>query len=279
MANFRVKFLNSTPITTIFELIESLDITPYKSNKLTIERLKGKIKAENIDLSLSIGAFIDKKLVAIILHGNNNGKLFNALTYISPEFKDQGLINKMYDYALPLFRRFELKKISIEVSTSNDALIRSYRKIGFKKWRTVESVYGLLDISNLVQNEEVMIQPASYYDFLILYAEKDILPSFENSEYCISNMDNDIIIKKAVYNSTTVGYIVYRPSETKIIQLWVKESFRRKKVGTTLVHAILSKNDHIHATNIDSQYFPLLNFCKKLGGNQIDERVEMELFL
>lgn len=278
MSSFRIKFLNNTPLTTILSLIENLEVTSYRPTKMTLEKLKAKVKAENIDFSLSIGVFSDKKLVGVMLHANNNGKLFNTLTYVDQEFKELLLITKMYEYALPLFKRFELKKISIEVSTSNEVLIRNYRKIGFKKWRTVECVYGTLD-HQMKQNQEVVVQPASYYDYLVLYSEKDVLPSFENNEFCISNMDKDIVIRKAILGSTTVGYIVYQLSESKIVQLWVKDAYRRNKIGTTLVHDVLKSGEHIHATNIDSQYFPMLNFCKKLGGNQIDERIEMELFL
>lgn len=269
MSNFRFKFLNNIDLSGLITLHNEVAKTGGKLDKLSIEELKTKIQTEGVELGLSIGAYVNKKLIGFILHGNNNGKLFNTLTCIDLEFKDIFLTSKMYGYALPLFRSFKLKQINTILHSTSDITIRNYRKIGFKKWRCVECINGNFQPSQIEEElKKIKIEPASYYEYLVLYAEKNTLPSFDNSEFVISNHDSNVIIHKALAEEAMIGYIIFNTVDNRILQIFVKESFRRMKIATLLVQSVLAKGDSFKITNIDSQYFPLVNFIKKIGAKK-----------
>lgn len=185
----------------------------------------------------------------------------------------------MYGYALPLFRSFKLKQINTILLSTSDITIRNYRKIGFKKWRVIECINGSFQPNHIEYSEKIKIEPAKYYEYLVLYAEKNTLPSFDNSEFVISNHDSNIVIHKALTEETMIGYIIFNTKDKKILQIFVKENYRRMKIATLLVQSVLTKGDSFKITNIESQYFPLVNFIKKIGGKEVQQGTEMEMLI
>ncbi|UVD79537.1 GNAT family N-acetyltransferase [Myroides albus] len=279
--NFQYRFLNNVDFTELVEVFNASFGDYTIPMHLTKEELETKIKAEGIQLSDSIGVYSNKKLVAFILHGRNNYKLYNAATGVLPEFRGNNLTTKMYDYALPIFRSFDIKKISLEVITSNETASKTYRKIGFKKWRNLNCLKGNTKLQvvdeNIVNNTE--IKNISYYEYLIYYAEKDVLPSWQNNEFCISNNERNLTLKKIVFEGQPVGYIIVNTTKNKILQLWVKEGFRRKGFASLLIKDTIGDNKEFFVTNIDAQNFGVNMFFKSIGGIEFLEQHEMELYL
>ncbi|WP_286390764.1 GNAT family N-acetyltransferase [Myroides marinus] len=247
-----------------------------------MEQLKDKIRAEGIDLTISVGAFCNKELVGFILHAKNNNYLYNSATGVLPSFRGNNLTNKMYDYAIPLFKSFNMRKINLEVVSSNETASKSYRKIGFKKWRVVNCVKGITNVksSKSEEIEGLQINSLPYYEYLISFAEKDIIPTWENNEFCIHNFETTLTIRKATINgNTTVGYLIFDPRYNKILQIWVKESYRRKGIASFMVKELIGNDKNFTITNIDGQNFGIHSFFKSIGGEPYLEQVEMEMYL
>ncbi|MFD0701848.1 GNAT family N-acetyltransferase [Myroides pelagicus] len=279
--NFQYRFLNNVNFDELVEVFNKAFHDYVVPMQLTREELEKKIKTEGIQLSDSIGVYANKKLVGFILHGRNNYKLYNAATGVIPEYRGNNLTTKMYEYGLPIFRSFDIRKISLEVISTNDIAFKAYRKIGFKKWRSLNCLKGKtkykLSQKELLNNIE--IKDTSYYEYLVHYAEKDLLPSWQNNEFCISNNERNLILKKAVLDNQLIGYIIFNPANGKIHQIWVKEPYRRKGIGTLLVSHCLPERKEFYITNIDAQNFGLNMFIKSIGGQAFLEQNEMELYL
>lgn len=280
--SFQYRFLKNINLEELL-LVYNKSFSDYViSMKLTIEQLKDKIKAEGIDLTISVGVFCNKELVGFILHAKNSDYLYNAATGVLPSFRGNNLTTKMYDYAIPLFKSFSLRKINLEVISSNEIAARSYRKIGFKKWRSVNSIKGIINIksSKYEALEGLQINNLTYYEYLISYAEKDIIPTWENSDFCVNNFETSLTIKKATINGNiTVGYLIYDARYNKILQIWVKEGYRRKGIASYLVKELIGNDKNFFVTNIDGQNFGIHSFFKSIGGEPYLEQIEMEMHL
>lgn len=279
-SSFQFKFLKNVKKEEFLEVFNNSCSEFFVPIKLTREQLIENIKTEGIDLSLSVGAYHQKELVGFILHAKNNKKLYNAGTGVLSEFRGNKLTAKMYDYAIPLFKSFQMDKISLEVDASNESAMRTYRKIGFKKWRSVESLKGKTAINvknNLSETVEMAKLP--YYEYLVSYVEKDIIPTWQNNEFCVNNNETAFVRKKAVIDGVTAGYIIYSAQENKVIQIWVKEGFRRQGIASYMVFEAFGNGSSFSVSNIDGQNFAIHSFFKSIGGEVYQEQIEMEMYL
>lgn len=279
--NFQYKFLNRVSLDDLLHVFNQSFTDYFVPMNLDEAALKAKIKTEGIQLSESIGVYANKKLVGFILHGKKNTKLYNAGTGVLPEFRGNMLTNKMYEYAMPIFRSFKISKISLEVIATNETAMKAYRKVGFKKWRHLNCIKGATKINSKLDPSysEIEIKPLPFYEYLIYYAEKDILPTWQNSEFCIENNETKLLLRKAVLNNQTLGYIIIDKSNNKILQIWVKDCYRRKGIATYLVEELIGNRQTFLVTNIDAQNFGINSFLKSIGGEDFLEQVEMELYL
>lgn len=279
-SNFRFKFLKNVKKEEFLEVFNNATSEFFVPTTLTKEQLAEKIKAEGIDLSLSVGAYHQKKLIGFILHAKNNKKLYNAGTGVLSNFRGNNLTSKMYDYAIPLFKSFQMDKVSLEVDSSNESAMRTYRKIGFKKWRTVESLKGKtkIEIKDNFYNTLTMTD-LPYYEYLVAYMEKDLIPTWQNNEFCINNNDGVFVRKKVMLDKVMIGYIIYNPIENRILQIWVKEAHRRKGIASFMVYKVFGNNASFYVTNIDGQNFGIHSFFRSIGAESYQEQIEMELYL
>ncbi|MCC9043967.1 GNAT family N-acetyltransferase [Myroides sp. M-43] len=279
--SFQYRFLKNINLEELLQVFNKSFSDYVVPMKLTTEQLQDKIKAEGIDLTISVGAFCNKELVGFILHAKNNDYLYNAGTGVLPSFRGNNLTTKMYDYAIPLFKSFNMRKINLEVISSNETANKSYRKIGFKKWRSVNCIKGIINIktSKFEEIEGLQISNLPYYEYLISFAEKDIIPTWQNSEFCVNNFETSLIIKKAIIGSTTVGYLIFNPKNNRILQIWVKENYRRKGIASYLVKELIGNERNFTITNIDGQNFGIHSFFKSVGGEPYLEQIEMEMYL
>src|SRR6476661_5756020 len=103
--------------------------------QFTAESMKAKMKAENILLPYSIGAFEGDRLVGFILHGydriDGDRTIYNAGTGVIPSFRGQGLTAGTYQYALRHLQREGIHSHVLEVIDNNMPALKVYQKIGF----------------------------------------------------------------------------------------------------------------------------------------------------
>lgn len=130
--------ISSPELLDCFNLAFSDYLIPMK---LTLEQLETKLKTENINREVSVGAFKEKKLVGFVLHGDRNfGKIrraYNGGTGVIPAERGHGLTKRMYDFILPILESNAFEEVVLEVISNNIPAIKSYQKIGFKPIRNL----------------------------------------------------------------------------------------------------------------------------------------------
>jgi len=224
-------------ILSVFNEAFSDYVIPFK---MTIEQLNSKIKSENIQLQYSLGTYVNDKLVGFILHATEDRgdsiQLYNAGTGVIPSQRGQKITQKMYQFGIPVYKEREVSSIILEVISGNDAAIRSYENMGFRKTRDLNCYSG--HINEKTKNDTLQIReiPKSCIEDLKAFA--DIRPSWQNSFETIKRMGEMALLVGLFDQESLIGYLALNKSNHRIIQVAIEPKERNKGSASTLFQYI-----------------------------------------
>ncbi len=266
-------------IAAVFNLSFSDYIIPFS---LTKEQLETKMISESIVLELSVGAFEEDELIGFILHGygilNNQKTVYNAGTGVIPAKRGNKITAKLYDYALTVFKKHEMNNVVLEVITTNDAAIKTYRNTGFQLIRELNCFKGLVNGNSTTHDYE--IRDLKTYNWQQLQSFWDIQPSWQNSITAVEKL-KDYLFASGIYaGEELLGYIIFNPDTKRILQLAVDRAYRNKGIGRQLIFHLSSKyGNEFSVTNIDSASTNTTSFLTDLGMHIFIKQYEMGLRL
>lgn len=239
MSNIQISTLEKTEIPTIlaaFNLAFSDYLIPLH---LTLEQFERKMQSENIQRSYSVGAFLDGQLIAFVLHGIHQSPqktlLYNAGTGVIPEYRGQQWTVRLYDYLLPVLRQQSVAQIQLEVIRDNIPALKTYQKIGFRVQRTLLCYHGTLPLSAATKYS---VQKLSVYNWPRMTAFWDVQPSWQNHQVALSDGQDHLCLLGVHQAKKLIGYAVFDFLNAKILQMAVLPAWRRKGVGSELLHYI-----------------------------------------
>lgn len=249
--------------------------------QLTIEQLRTKILTEEIDKRVSVGTFEDGELIGLILHAKRDidGKVicYNGGTGVIPEKRGQSITCKMYDYIIPKMKASKVHGVVLEVISDNIPAIKTYQKVGFKRQRKLDCYKG--EISALDCNPNIKIVELSNLNHDLVASLCTIKPTWQNSNETITRLD-DLLVFVAYEGKKEVGYLAFKKSNNRILQLGVAQDMRRQKIGSALLNHV--NENHTKATtvtNVDSRSAEAAHFFRECGLTNFLQQDEMYLDL
>jgi len=265
--NMKFKTLENTTtedILAVFNLSFLNSIAPFQ---LTKEEFEFKLNNDSIKLELSVGAFIDNKLVGFILHGknriNNQSVAYNAGTGVDPNFRGNKIISKLYDFVIPILKTNGVTKMQIEVISENTNALPIYKNVGFKIDRELNCYKGTLEPNG---NSAPEIRELTEYDWQIMESFWDCQPSWQNSITAAENSFNNNISIGIYDKEMLLGYMIYNPISNKIQQLAVDNKHRRKGLGRELLQYVSKNNNkELLLNNVDTASKATTSFLLSLG--------------
>jgi ribosomal protein S18 acetylase RimI-like enzyme len=277
--------LRTLEVTSIERILEvfNLSFSDYLIPlRLTKEQFEDKVKSESIKLELSVGAFDDGQLVALILHGydvvDNLKVVYNAGTGVIPTKRGNGLTAKLYEYVLPIFYKNDIDKILLQVITTNAVAIKIYKSIGFSIVKEVDCFKGSLAISKSINDFE--ISPLLFYDWQVLKSFWDLEPLWQNSITAVEKLKDSNVSIGVFEHGELLGYAIYNPVIKRIHQIAVHKNHRKRGVGLRLVKHISTLNtEGVSVLNIDHSSKDILKFMTNIGLKVFIKQYEMELNL
>lgn len=272
-----LEHITTEKLLEVFNLSFSDYVVPFC---LTKEQLEDKIKSDSIKLEFSVGAFEDNQLIAFILHGydtiDNLKIVYNAGTGVIPAKRGNKLTAKLYEYILPVLHENDIDKLLLEVITTNEPAIRTYKNIGFKIIRELNCYKGSLNIANT--NNDFEIRELEAYDWQKLQSFWDLKPSWQNSVTAVEKLKNANISIGIYDGEKLLGYTIFNPKIKRIHQLSVDKNYRRKGIGRQLLaHIATNYGKDISAINVDNTSEETLKFFKDIGMDIYIQQYEMEL--
>ncbi len=251
-------------LLAVFNLSFSDYVVPFH---LTKEVLAAKIIAEKLDMSISVGAFEEGKLVSFILQSEKleDGQkiIYNGGTGVVPESRGKGLVRKMYDFIIPVLKDRGADVLLLEVIEGNAAAIRAYENLGFTVVRKLLCFKG--NIQAGLKNTAVIIKEIKDFQWENLRSFWDIEPSWQGSVYVLNPMQGNYQALGAYWDEKLVGYIIYNPGAGKVLQVAVHKGYRNQGIGAGLFTAI-ADGQPIAVNNVDDRSKETNAFLdKKIG--------------
>jgi len=263
----------------VFNLAFSDYVVPFS---LTIEQLESKIKSDGIRLELSAGAFEDDRLVAFVLHGHDivDGVkvAYNAGTGVIPAKRGNGLTARLHAFVLPILKAKAIEKVVLEVITTNEPAISTYKKIGFETIRQFNCFKGPIDATTETGGFEIRTLDA--HDWPRLRSFWDVQPSWQNSVTAVENL-KPVTVSIGLYEDEKLsGYAIFNPGTRKIYQLSVDKSCRKRGAGRQLLAYIAAHyGEDFSAINVDDASEDTSHFMTGMGMTAYIKQYEMELLL
>ena len=253
----------------VFNLSFSDYVVPFH---LTKEMLTSKIAAEKLDLTISVGAFEDGKLVSFILQSEKleNGQkiIYNGGTGVVPGNRGQGLVRKMYDFIIPVLKERQANVLLLEVIEGNSGAIRAYENLGFTVVRKLLCFKG--NINSGIGNSHITIKDMHTFQWDNLRSFWDIEPSWQGSVYVLNPMPDTYKTLGAYSDEKLVGYIVYNPDTRRVLQVAVHKNYRKQGIGSGLFTAI-ADGQPIAINNVDD--------TSKEAGAFLDKKIGLQNWL
>lgn len=271
--------IETEKLLEVFNLSFSDYLVPFC---LTEEQLVDKIESDSIKLEFSVGAFEDGQLIAFVLHGydtvDNLKIVYNAGTGVVPAKRGNKLTAKLYEYILPILHQNDIDKLLLEVITTNEPAIKTYKNIGFRIIRELNCYKGSLNIANGATDFE--LRELEAYDWQKLHSFWDLEPSWQNSITAVEKLKNRNISIGIYDEEKLIGYTIFNPKIKRIHQLAVDKNCRGKGVGRQLLaHIATHYGKDVSAINSDNTSQETLKFFKATGMDIYIKQYEMELHL
>lgn len=245
----------------------------------TDESFRAKIIAENIIPEYSVGAFADGELIAFILHGldeiDGQKRVFNAGTGVVPEYRNQRIIQQLYDYILPVLKNKGYRHHQLEVLDGNDKAEKIYANAGFKRHRKVLAYSG-----NVVpySAKGVELKAVASIDWDAAKSFCDTEPTWQNSFHAIQRTIDNYSILAAFKGSAFVGFAIFDKASGRLRQFGVKKEERQRGIGRALFAYVSQKSGQVSFSNYDMNDTVAASFFINLGLKPTYELIEMRLF-
>jgi ribosomal protein S18 acetylase RimI-like enzyme len=258
------------------------------SSHVTEKLIEIRTVKNGVDFDLSVGAFDGDRMVGFTLIGLGEweGQLaaYDVGTGIIPDFRGQGLAQKMFAHATPGLKERDVELFLLEVLQENTAAIRAYRKVGFEITREFCCFkLPLASIRKLPDDADISIRPVSRELVADSTAHLDWTPSWENSVSAILRIPDDLLLFGAFSGEDCLGTIAYSPQLESIMTLTVRRSDRRRGIAMRLLHHLRAQLpasvDEIKLINVQKSDHHMIAALARMGFVRWIDQFEMALKL
>lgn len=237
----------------------------------------GRFHLARVDYSLSFGVFDDEKLVAFIMNGIDlhEGKLtaFNTGTGVISEYRNQQLVDKMYDFGLPFFKERGIEKCVLEVVQKNDRAIRVYERIGFEKTRDYWCFRGEIKSENPgVEAREISFEAMRKFS-----NPNSHFYSWDNQDHAIELSREDCRFYEVFdEKAEKIGFFIFNPRLSFLAQIEIfdtnkPENWQKLFAGARQVGGTVKIN------NVDARRRDLISAIIAAGLDNHINQYEMEM--
>ncbi len=229
--------LEHTPISDITACMNAAFADYEIPIQWTEETLLQKMRIEDIDLSLSVGAFDNGTLAGVILIGadNNNSRVWDGGTGVIPACRGQKLTERMFAYILPQLKQRGAQLMLLEVLENNTGAYKIYEKLGCTPTRLLHAYKGHINIPG---KSNYTIELLNSYDADELARFGDWEPAWQQTNQRISNRGASVTTICTRQEGKIVAYAQYDSAAGRVHQFAVAKEHRRIGLGTALFRHI-----------------------------------------
>ncbi len=212
----------------------------------SFEEFRASCLRRSVDLSISLGAREDGRLVGFVMNGRGTWggapAAYDAGTGVVPAVRGSGLAGRMTARILEILPALGIRRYVLEVIRDNLPAYRTYVKAGFEVTRSLECPSGLFADPGKPAPEGLSIEDAGRdgLDTRAATARRDWEPSWQNSDDSVRRAAEPLVVLEARRDGRSAGHLVASPAGT-IWQLAVDRDLRRRGIGAALLRALASR--------------------------------------
>ena len=250
----------------------------------TDQYLSDRWRLGGVDFSLSGGAWIDDKLVGIviIMIGEVEGVLtaFNGATCVRPEARGQAATQRIFDFLIPKFKAKGIQKAQLEVLEKNDRAIAVYEKTGFHIERKLLCFKEVEEVSPLPKvNKKIVIESCPFINLAKFLDWKTNKPGWEQSDATIINFPDRHQFFAVKLNNKVIAYIIVCPGSKLISQILISPEHRLKDIKNVVFSYLRQLNLPTRLINIGEDSKELINFLLNSKFTNYVNQFEMSMML
>ncbi|HEY9177511.1 MAG TPA: GNAT family N-acetyltransferase [Flavipsychrobacter sp.] len=271
--------LEHTPIEEITACMNTAFAEYEIPIQWTKESLLQKIRTEDINLSLSAGAFDDGTLAGVILMGADQGNsgVWDGGTGVLPAYRGQKLTERMFAYILPQLKQRGAKLMLLEVLENNKGAYKVYERLGFTPTRLLHAYKGNITPVNAGIYE---IETLTEYDADELLNLCDWQPAWQQMNQRITNRGDTVTTICIKEDGEIAAYAHYDAAARRVHQFAVAKQHRRKGMGAALFQHIAEGNaEPFLIINIDAGCEATNTFLQAVGLERHISQYEMVMEL
>lgn len=196
---------------------------------------------------------------------------FNAATGVIERYRGKGITKEMIDFVIPKLKKVGIQKLWLEVIQNNEPAMKAYKKAGFEIVRDFDC-YKLQKQNYQAPeklHEELVIREVEVSDVKVRRTWFEWQPSWENTIAAVQRVPDEKFVLGGFLGDELVGYIVYYPAFSQIMQLVVAPLQRGEKIATTLLDHLVQHQakeaEAISYINIVHSDDSTTDLLKKLG--------------
>lgn len=271
--------LEHTPISDITACMNAAFAEYEIPIQWTGESLQQKMRVEDIDLSLSVGAFDNGTLAGVILMGadDNNKRVWDGGTGVIPAYRGQKLTEKMFAYILPIAMQVGGQLMLLEVLENNKGAYIVYERLGFQPTRLLHAYKGEITIT---ANSNYSIELLNSYNTDELAGLWDWQPAWQQMNQRITNRGTSVTTIGIRLDGKIAAYAHYDIAACRVHQFAVSKEYRRKGLGTKLFRHIADAcAGPLLIINIDAGSENTNGFLQAVGLQKMISQYEMKMEL
>ncbi len=250
--------------------------------QLDRDKLRAMLTRRGADLNLSAGAFDGNgRLVSFIVNGiglyGGVKTAYDTGTGTIKSCRGLGLTDRIFSSWIDVLREAGVRQYLLEVLTDNAPAVKIYTRQGFEITRGFNcySSSGLCAAPHAVEGLKIVETSAGQIAELQRF--NDFEPSWQNSVESLARAAGNVDCLVALIDGEPVGFGVTESRYGDIAQIAVAPEFRRRGIGTALLHELmgLNKASEARVVNVDASCSSLNAFLVARGFNLTCTQHEM----
>lgn len=210
----------------------------------------------------SVGAFEGERLVAFTLNGVDGEAGYDTGTGVVPSHRRRGLAREVMERSFELLRARGCTRYVLEVIDANRRAHELYRALGFEETRGLQcwTFESGAHASPATADTDCRREDAS-----------DVEPSWQNTLASIARAREPRVTVAEEH-----GCAIVFPSNGDLPRLVVDRAFRRRGIGTRLLHAAAATaGKPLRIVNVDERDRGVAAFLERAGAKRTLRQLEM----
>ena len=288
-----IRALRDSDLGSVHELVHDasaiypLPITP------SVEELERIFARRGVDWGASFGAFLDGRLVAVIMTAVDpwpaaHTGAYGVLTAVRKGAQDRGVLSALFDWLKIALERREVTHMQIEALVDDPRARTAYERLGFDGERHLFcfDLPGLSRPQRFIEELSFEVHEGP----LALAAQESrgslwssfwsLTPAWASSNLTVARTQG-LVIFEAAWQGELAGYAALEPDGCELMQLAVREDMRRRGIGTELIRACQQRawRPTLTVASVDDRDDLGVTICflRSLGAKLTAVQIEMVL--